>query len=300
MSAGDEGVQRALPRYLEVLDGRRKARFLECDSLEEKAEAASAILGLCNLCERRCGSNRAAGERGYCGVLEPRISSEFIHLGEEPEIVPSHTIFLTGCTFKCVFCQNWDISQSPGGGTVVHPGRMADIISSSQGVNVNWVGGDPAPSLPYVLEVLSKVGRSIPQIWNSNMYLSEESMGLLDGVVDVYLTDFKYGNDDCAMELSDAPRYWSVTTGNHILARDQAELVIRHLVMPGHLECCTKPVLHWIGEHLGDTVRVNVMAQYRPEYLASRHPQICRPLKREEHELAVECALDEGLNLCRR
>ncbi|MGY5881595.1 MAG: radical SAM protein, partial [Candidatus Thorarchaeota archaeon] len=266
--------------------------------LAEKVEAASEILKSCRFCERRCGIDRTKGERGFCRVLEPSISSEFLHFGEESELVPSYTIFFSGCTFKCVFCQNWDISQNPDNGVHIKAETLAKMIDKTGGINVNWVGGDPTPNLLYILEVISMLKRNIPQVWNSNMYLTEEAMNLLDGVIDLYLTDFKYGCDRCAKKLSDAPRYWGITTRNHLHARERAELIIRHLVMPGHLDCCTKQILAWISENLGDTVRVNVMDQYRPEYKAHRFQDINRSLDRKEYQEAIEHAQDLGLNLC--
>ncbi len=273
--------------------------------LDLKVELAARILEACVLCERRCGTNRKAGMKGHCGVLESRISSEFLHMGEEPELVPSYTIFFSGCTFNCVFCQNWDISTRPEGGAAVDPEKMARMIEAKlprrrhpamtdSAKNVNWVGGDPTSNLPFILKVLRETEANLPQVWNSNMYLTEESMSLLDGVVDVYLTDFKYGNDDCAMRLSNAPDYMRIVTRNHLLARQNGEMIVRHLVLPGHIDCCTKPVLRWIAENLRD-VKVNVMSQYRPAHNAADYEDIARPLRLSEYKKAIEVA--EALHL---
>lgn len=321
-----------LKRYYEILDGDARARYLMTQSrltgadldsddqalwkvhesalskdvgpahgqslLDLKAELATRTLRRCDLCERRCGADRAAGEKGHCGVLEARICSEFLHMGEEPDLVPSYTIFFAGCTFNCVFCQNWDISTRPGAGTSVEPETLARMIESraNHARNVNWVGGDPTSNLPFILNVLRFCTANIPQVWNSNMYMTERTMRLLEGVVDVYLTDFKYGNDSCAKRLSNAEDYMSIVTRNHRLARDQAEVIIRHLVLPNHFECCTEPVLRWISENLSD-VRVNVMAQYRPEHRAREHHDIDRPLRMAEYRAAVDLAVELGLDL---
>lgn len=280
--------------------------------LDLKMELAHRMLDNCNLCERRCGAERSAGEKGHCGVVEPRVSSEFIHMGEEPDLVPSYTIFFSGCTFECVFCQNWDISTNPTSGIQMSAGVLAQMIEDkvagkhprSQGLrtahfakNVNWVGGDPTSNLPFILEVLSECSANIPQVWNSNMYLTEESLKLLDGVIDVYLTDFKYGNDECALRLSNAPDYMRIVGRNHRLARAQAEMIIRHLVLPGHVECCSRPVLYWIANNLSD-VKVNVMAQYRPAHRAKGFKEIDSPLTRPEYGRAMKIADELGLNLC--
>jgi len=248
--------------------------------LDLKIELAKEMFKRCELCERGCGVNREKGEKGYCNVGEPKISSEFLHMGEERELVPSHTVFFAGCNFRCVFCQNYEISQL-NRGRKIPPEILAEKIESSGGKNVNWVGGDPTPNLSYILKVLQKMETPIPQIWNSNMYLSERCMKLLSQLIDVYLTDFKYGNDDCAKKLSDVEDYTFVLRRNHLIAEKTGDLIIRHLVLPGHLECCTKPILEWIDSNLDDP-KVNIMTQYRPVWHASKYPEINRYLNSEE------------------
>jgi putative pyruvate formate lyase activating enzyme len=141
---------------------------------------------------------------------------------------------------------------------------------------VNWVGGDPTSNLLYILKVLQQLDSNIPQVWNSNMYCSEETMKLLHGVMDLYLTDFKYGNDVCAKKLSKVDGYTAVVKRNHLLAYQHGEVIIRHLVLPHHLDCCSKPIINYIAENLQNTV-VNIMPQYRPEYLANEYKEISRP-----------------------
>jgi putative pyruvate formate lyase activating enzyme len=333
----------ALRRYYKILDGEEEARYLQAKRqvlslkldeedhelwqahnlalahpplqpdrgvslLDLKSEIARRMLSRCSLCERRCGANRAAGERGHCGVLEARICSEFLHFGEEPDLVPSYTVFFAGCTLNCVFCQNWDISTRPDAGAVVKPSALSKRVelicsrgsrpyATATARNVNWVGGDPTSNLPYILEVLRACNANIPQVWNSNMYLTEESMRLLDGVIDVYLTDYKYGNDACAERLSNASNYTSIIQRNHLYGRRHAEMIIRHLVLPGHVDCCTRPALSWIADNLKD-VKVNVMGQYRPEHRAREIPKIAAPLRIGDYRKALEIAERLGLDLC--
>jgi putative pyruvate formate lyase activating enzyme len=280
--------------------------------LDLKVELARRMLQECTLCERKCRVNRSRGEKGRCGVLDARVSADFLHMGEEPDLVPSYTVFFTGCTFGCVYCQNWDISTRPDSGTMIAPGELARKIEAKSGGgrerhalygigqrarNVNWVGGDPTSNLPFILEVLRDCRAKIPQVWNSNMYLSEEGMRLLDGVIDVYLTDFKYGNDKCALRLSNAKEYMRVVRRNHVIARGNGEMIIRHLVLPGHIECCTRPALAWIAENLDD-VLVNVMSQYRPEHRAGEFAELARPISISEYEKAIGIADSLGLELC--
>ncbi|RLF34339.1 MAG: radical SAM protein [Thermoplasmata archaeon] len=250
--------------------------------LDLKIEIANRIFQNCCFCERRCNVDRRE-QSGNCGVKQPGVASEFLHIGEESVLVPSHTIFFSGCTFHCVFCQNWDISQF-NTGLYVEPLKLASVIAErkAQGSrNVNWVGGDPTPNVLYILQTLKELNVNIPQVWNSNMYCSLETMKLLQGVIDVYLTDFKYGNDRCAKRLSKVENYLEVVERNHKTAYSNGEVIVRHLVMPNHVECCSKPIIRWISENIPECV-VNIMAQYRPEYHAYEYDDISRHVSAEE------------------
>jgi putative pyruvate formate lyase activating enzyme len=248
----------------------------------------------CHFCEWKCKVDRET-TKGKCGVQTPRIATEFLHYGEESVLIPSHTIFFSGCTFFCVFCQNWDISHHKTG-TFINPKRLADIIEKTNGKNVNWVGGDPTPNIPYILEVLTHCNKNIPQIWNSNMYCTEEALNLLNGVIDLYLSDFKYGNNTCASRLSNVDKYWEIITRNHVIALQQGELIIRHLVMPNHTECCSKVIMEWIAQTTPQA-HVNLMAQYRPEYNACTYPDIDRGLNNEEYSKVYEYGKELNLSL---
>jgi len=315
-----------LPKYYSILEENRSAQYLECkqipvsfdaststdelwkiheDALQKKhlqdqtpcqslldlkIEVASRLYHACCFCERRCSVNREKNT-GKCGVKESRVASEFLHFGEEPMLVPSYTVFFSGCTFHCVFCQNWDISQKPGG-VIVEPKSLAMVIEQRgrQGArNVNWVGGDPTPNLLYILTVLKETDSNLPQVWNSNMFCSTETMKLLKGVMDVYLTDFKFGNDRCAQRLSKVDEYTSIVKRNHCLAYNQGEVIVRHLVMPNHGRCCSQSILQWIKENTPE-VLVNIMPQYRPEYHAVDYEEIAHPIPKEEYNTIKEYA----------
>ncbi|UCD92167.1 MAG: radical SAM protein [Methanobacteriota archaeon] len=331
-------AKEALPRYFRIFDGKESPYYLICkgvpvslssdsDSdvlwkeheekvrevrsakgpskvanpnlLDLKLELGRRLLNPCRLCERKCNVDRLAGEAGYCRVKESNVTSKFVHWGEEPELIPSYTIFFSRCTFECIFCQNWDISQRDRGHHIPPENLASSIEGMLGGVrNVNWVGGDPTPNLVYILEVLESCNASLPQVWNSNMYLTEKAMSLLDGITDLYLSDFKYGNDSCAGRLSRVTRYFEVVSRNHKIANEQCEIVLRHLVMPNHIECCTKPILKWISENLDiSRIRVNVMDQYRPQYKARDFEGMDRRLSSKEFNTAYHFAEDLGLNV---
>ncbi len=268
-----------------------------------KYEIALRLLENCRLCERRCGVDRRQGDLGFCGVgAGSRLASEFLHLGEEPELVPSHTLFFCGCTFRCAYCQNWDFALDPDAGSPADPADLAARIASgfSQGSrNANFVGGNPDPHLHTILDIVRRLAPDcayLPLVWNSNMYLSAEAMELTAGVMDIYLGDFRYGNDACAERYSEARDYFAVVSRNFLAAARQGEVMLRHLVLPGHLDCCTRPIMRWTAEQLPE-VYFNLMFQYRPEYRASLFPGMDRRLSPEEKSRAREMANALKLNL---
>jgi putative pyruvate formate lyase activating enzyme len=267
--------------------------------LDLKIEIANRILRSCHFCTRRCGANRTEGELGYCNCgRDISVSSIFEHMGEEPELVPSGTIFTMGCTMRCKHCQNYTISQWMEVGEIYKPERLAGEVERLRANgcrNANLVGGEPTPWLQQWLETFRHVRASVPIVWNSNSYYSPETAQLLAGFADVYLLDFKYGPNECAARISDAPDYWTICASNHLEAKKYGELIVRVLVLPNHLECCTKPILDWIAKNLGTETRVNLMFQYRPEWRAYDVPGLSRRLARDETEKTAQLAKAAGL-----
>ncbi|MEM1696216.1 MAG: radical SAM protein, partial [Desulfurococcaceae archaeon] len=160
--------------------------------LDVKVAIAYRLHSPCRLCERRCSALRSEGKPGVCLVdREAIVHSYFHHMGEEAPLVPSGTIFYGGCNFKCVFCQNYDISQvSARNGDRVSPRELASIqayLRRSGARNINHVGGEPTPHLPFILESLKYLDANVPQLWNSNMYMTLESTNLLVDVIDIWL-----------------------------------------------------------------------------------------------------------------
>lgn len=265
--------------------------------LDVKVELAARIMESCCFCEIRCGANRYK-RPGACGVdAESHYYSEFLHRGEEPELIPSHTIFFEGCTFACAYCQNWTIATEIRG-KVVNPREMVRLIEARHkegGKNVNFVGGDPTPHLHTILQIVNYLDDNVPAVWNSNMYITPASMKLLEGTVDVFLGDFRYGDDEHASRYSSGADYWAITTRAFLEAKAQADVLVRQLVLPGHVECCTKPIVEWCAQNLGRDVRFNLMFQYFPEYRASMFPEINRTLTSAEIKRALEIVKESGL-----
>ncbi|RLE85524.1 MAG: pyruvate formate lyase-activating protein [Thermoprotei archaeon] len=291
--------------YEDIIKGKTSLDEMEVPRqsfLDLKIEIVKRMITKCNLCEWRCGVNRARGEVGACKLdSSVRVSTAFLHMGEEAPLVPSGTIFFTGCSFKCVFCQNWDISTDPLNGVSVTPKELASVATNlflKGARNINYVGGNPDQQLHVIVESLKYMDVNVPLLWNSNMYMSLESLNILLDLIDIWLPDFKYGSDECALRYSKVPRYFEVVSRNHRMACEKGDMIIRHLVMPGHVECCTRKVLEWIAENCPRAL-VNIMDQYRPEHLVVKkpeeYPEIARRPSRKEIEEARRYADELGL-----
>jgi len=283
-----------LPHYKKILQGKEKPKFhlaKENGTLQKKIRQAWKILEKCELCERKCGVNRLEGEKGFCGVgKEIRVFGAHDHWGEEEELIPSATLFFSGCTMRCCYCQNAPASVFYEMGEVWTPERVAEWTEGMAKLgcrNVNFVGGDPTPYVPFILKELERAEANMPVVFNSNAYYSQRTAELLSEVVDVYLLDFRYFREECGRRLSEAPGYPRVAKRNHLAARRDGDLMVRVLVLPNHLECDSKPILRWIARNLGRDTYVNILPQYRPCWKASEHKEISRPLSQEEWREAV-------------
>ncbi|MEM2145704.1 MAG: 4Fe-4S cluster-binding domain-containing protein [Candidatus Jordarchaeaceae archaeon] len=214
--------------------------------------------------------------------------------------------FFSSCTFKCVFCQNYDISTNPKSGVKTSGESLARIgrdLRREGARNINYVGGEPTPNTFNILVGIKEIKINVPQLWNSNMYCSKECMNLLLDVIDFWLPDFKYGNNQCAERLSKVSNYWDVVSRNHKMAYDEtvapgtSGMIVRHLVLPGHIECCTKPVLEWLAKNCPKAL-VNIMEQYHPTHEVPRNKDfrdIDRRVTREEMEQAYKVADELGI-----
>jgi putative pyruvate formate lyase activating enzyme len=256
----------------------------------------------CALCPRACGVDRTAGEEGDCGVGPlPLVTSAGPHFGEEPELVGrggSGTIFLGGCNLHCLFCQNADISQRAAG-RPAEPGELARLMLTLERAgceNVNLVTPTHvAPPLARAVGLARGMGLRVPVVWNCGGYESREVVELLDGLVEIYMPDFKYGPEAPAGELSGAPDYYekcaevfgemhrqvgALETDDRGVAR--RGLLIRHLVLPGGL-ADSRGVLRFIAGLSRDSY-VNIMDQYRPCHRAGEHGGLNRRPTRGEME----------------
>ena len=249
---------------------------------------AIKYLEACMFCERQCEANRISGEKGFCLISKDSfVSSAFLHMGEEPILIPSGTIFFQGCNFACVFCQNYDISQAWKGRKEIEDvaqkvtsrslAGIAEKLVDRGAININYVGGDPIPNVHTIVGSLQFQNSNICQLWNSNFFLTDKALSLIIDFMDFWLPDFKYGNNQCAKKYSGIDNYFDVVSRNHKRIHDEGsgEICIRHLVMPNHVECCTKPILDYVAKELPKAV-MNIMGQYRPQWKAFNYEEINR------------------------
>jgi putative pyruvate formate lyase activating enzyme len=288
--------------------------------LAERIERAYELLYPCSVCPRKCRVNRINDERGFCKTgLLPVISGSGPHFGEEPPLVGrngSGTIFVTHCNLACEFCQNYDISQCSRGNEISCEHLAGIMISlQQQGChNINFV--TPSHVLPQMMKavkIAADQGLDIPIVYNSGGYDAVESLRLLDGIVDIYMPDAKYGSDEVAIALSHAPDYIATMhaaikemhrqTGDLVIEDGTAVrgLVIRHLVLPENLAVSDR-VLPWIAQEVSLNSYVNIMDQYHPAWHAasltdsSLPRSLLRKTTPEEYRFAIKCALDSGLH----
>ncbi|MHA2287628.1 MAG: radical SAM protein [Promethearchaeota archaeon] len=261
-------------------------------------ELALRYLEECIFCERQCSVNRIDGEKGFCLLSKDSyVSSAFLHMGEEAPLIPSGTIFFQSCNFGCVFCQNYDISQKwkerkniedvAQKVDVKQLAALADRLVGKGAININYVGGDPIPNLHTIIGSLQYQTSNITQLWNSNFYLSDKALSLIIDLMDFWLPDWKWGNNECGKKYSGIENYFDVIARNHKRIHDEGsgEIIIRHLIMPNHVECCSKPILDYVAKELPKAV-VNLMKQYHPEYYAHKYKEINRrPSMEEIHEV---------------
>ncbi|HIC98084.1 MAG TPA: radical SAM protein [Pyrodictiaceae archaeon] len=208
----------AIRGELELKEVLNRGSRPDYNFLHVKVEIAKRVLRSCRFCERKCSVNRYKHIGGCFLDWKTYVHSWFHHLGEEAPLVPSGTIFYGGCNFRCVYCQNYDISQvTPRSGSPISARQLAQIqyeLRVHGARNINHVGGDPTPNIHTILESLLYLEVNVPQLWNSNMYLSLEGIELIKDIIDIWLPDFKYGNNKCATRLSAAPKYFETVARN--------------------------------------------------------------------------------------
>ena len=285
----------------------------EHGELNEKIGKLYSILESCELCPRKCRVDRLRGEKGTCRSGKNLIVSSFgPHFGEEDPLVGrggSGTIFLTNCNLLCVYCQNYEISHL-GLGTPVSGEEVADYMINLQKRgchNINFVTPTHfTPQLVKAVEIAIPKGLHLPIVWNCGGYENVETIKLLDGIIDIYMPDIKYGSAGPAEKYSNAPDYFERCkeavremhrqVGDLIIETGIATrgLLIRHLVLPNNV-AESKTVLKFIAEEISKNTYINIMDQYRPVHRAYEYEELRRRPSFEEYGMVVDLAKELGL-----
>ena len=288
---------------------------MDADDFSPQVRNLWEIANPCTLCPRQCRVDRSSGRLGFCGIADmPLISSIGPHFGEESVLVGkggSGTIFFAGCNLGCVFCQNFDISHHRQGRQITID-QLAQAMLELQGLgcsNINFVTPTHlAATVAAAIELARKDGLRIPTVYNTGGYDSVETLKLLEGLIDIYMPDMKYADDQIAEELSAAPDYPQINraavkemhrqTGDLHVVKGLATrgLLIRHLVLPNNL-AGTFVIIDFVADHISPSTTINIMDQYRPCYKAPAHPRINRRPTQKEFNAAKQYAVKKGLNV---
>ncbi|QEH38706.1 Radical SAM superfamily protein [Aquisphaera giovannonii] len=255
----------------------------------------------CGLCEHRCGADRESGGRGPCRAgTEARVFKHRVEYGEEWELVPSHLFYLSGCDLRCAFCVAGVNAFDARHGRPLTAEFLGEAVREGRSLGartLQWVGGEPTIHLPAILGAMAACSSPLPPIvWKSDFHGTPEAFALLDGVADVYLADFKFGDDACARRIAGIDDYLRIVTRNLKIAAGQGRLIVRHLLLPGHFACCFRPIVGWMKANLPDA-GFSVRDGYLPSWKAASHPELARPLGPGEGDRARELAQAAGLRV---
>lgn len=287
----------------------------EHGEFEERIEQLMAILNECSLCPRACGVNRNRGEKGYCkSDNQLVVSSVQPHYGEEDVLVGTYgsgTIFLTNCNLGCLYCQNYDISHLGCGQRMTEEELALSMLSlQKRGChNINFVTPTHfTPQIMKALKIAIENGLHIPLVYNCGGYESNSTIELLDGIVDIYMPDIKYGDAEPAEKYSNAPDYFEVCKEamkkmhrqvGDLIVDDRGiavrGLLIRHLVLPNGLAGSVE-VFKFIATEISKGSYVNIMLQYRPMYKAYEYKELNRVIKMSEYQEALDTAKAWGVH----
>ena len=236
--------------------------------LSRRLDAARQALESCTLCPLQCRANRLAGQTGLCG-LDARTFCfrRCISYAEEIELLPSYMVYLSGCNLRCASCLQAPSSIDGRSGELLNGRSLAAILENQVSCgarSINLVGGEPGLHPHTILEAVIAAGRQLPLVLNTNLYLGPAALELLDGLTGLYLVDFKFGDNACARRLAGIEQYIEVMRRNLKLLASRPVLV-RHLLLPGHAECCFEPMIRWLAKERPG-VPVHVMGGFIPAW----------------------------------
>lgn len=266
--------------------------------IPQRLERLESLIRSCQLCPRNCGIDRSAGQTGYCGVDNKLYCfREMLYEGEERELCPSHQIYFSGCNMRCEYCSVAEWNQDPKQAGRLSGSGLTEAVKLriQQGAKtLNLLGGEPAVNVLGILEFLHQIQPVNQVVWNSNMYYNACVSNAICGVVDVVLADLKFGSDACAEAIAKTSSYYGTVISNIQDAANWSRVIVRHRVLPGHFECCTKPGLKKIAE-MGPQVNVSLWFDYIPPIPAAKTPSDY--VNQQQQDKTVEYAKNLGLRI---
>jgi putative pyruvate formate lyase activating enzyme len=272
------------------------------------------LLSNCTLCPRNCHVDRLSGQKGYCREsAEPAVARAALHMWEEPCISGtkgSGTVFFSGCSLRCVYCQNHNISEELSG-KIITAERLAEIfmeLQEKKANNINLV--TPGHYIPQIIEAVSisrNKGLNIPIVYNTGGYEKAETLKMLNGIVDIYLPDLKYMNENIAKKYSNCSDYFSYAsaaiaemtaqTGKFEFNADgimTKGVIVRHMMLPGFLDD-SKNIIKYLHDTFGNKIYISIMNQYTPLEHVAKYPEINRRVSQDEYDRLIDYALNIGV-----
>lgn len=272
------------------------------------------LLKDCTLCPRNCHVDRTQGKKGYCGTTDELVVARAaLHMWEEPcisGVKGSGTVFFSGCSVGCVYCQNYNIAKGLIGKNITIE-RLSDIfmeLQKKEANNINLV--TPSHYVPQIIEAISiarEKGLCIPIVYNSSGYEKADTIKLLDGIIDVYLPDLKYMDEIPAKRYSNAPDYFNYASkaidemvrqvGEPVFDENgiiKKGVIVRHLTLPGYIED-SKNIIKYLYKTYGNKIYISIMNQYTPLSHVKKYPEINRKITKEEYDQLVDYAIDIGV-----
>jgi len=266
----------------------------------QRAGVARAMLADCHFCAHHCGVNRLAGPAGLCHAgANARFFSAQVEVSDELELIPAFAVALSGCDLRCDFCITGRESWNPAAGVVLDAAAVARqaMRALDRGARtVMLFGGEPTIHLPAALELVAELPETAKLVWKTNAHGSVQARELLDGMFDVWLADLKFGNDACARRLAKVADYVGTVRENMVWANAHSELIVRHLLMPGHIDCCWRLVAEWLAAELPQ-VKINLRSGFWPAWHATRHAELRGTVSAAENLRAQDIAHECKLNL---
>lgn len=293
-------MERAIQPQSSVLTPSPPSRETRSANARKRAARARAMLANCHFCAHHCGVNRLEGEMGLChATAGARFFLAQTEVTDELELIPTFAIGLSGCDLRCDFCITGLESWNPRAGQNFDARKIAAMAEQALDDGARTImilGGEPTIHLHAALELVALLPDKARLVWKTNAHGSAQARQLLDGMFDIWLADFKFGNDGCARRLAKVSNYTEIVSENLLWASAHSELMVRHLLMPGHIHCCWKPVAHWLAENLPG-VKVNLRAGFWPAWRARRHTELSGTVAVRDAEEAQKIAEKCRLNL---